>query len=362
MNKQWKKLTKNPFLSDYFVIIFFPAVVAWHYHEGQAVRLMLVCVAAAAAFEALFQGVVCQYALKKPKKQDFPLAIFMGLCTAMAMPVSAPLWFPVFGLLFGFAVASFAVPFVSKWVPFFTKVQIMPAVAAIAFLSFFRKTMFAYTPYLAAGASGTELETLSVLPSLGYMLKNGAFPAKGMYSSGDILTGAVTGPVGAACIVVLLAAFAYLLLRRPAFILAPTSFLLTAAVWAFLFPRGQVGRLASVGYELSAGVLLFTAVFLLSLPRFLPRDHRHKLIYGAVCALLTMLLRRIGPFEETVCAAIFIMSFTLPFFNRRAAQPVRARRVKREKPAQPESARPNILKTPPTQEEILEKFLKDKER
>lgn len=360
MNKEWKKRTKNPFLSDYFVIIFFPAVVAWHYHEGQAVRLILICILAAAGFEALFQGIVRQYALKKPKLCDFPTAIYMGLCTAMALPASAPVWFPVLGLLFAFAVTSLALPFAAKRAPFLKNVQIVPAAAAIAFLSFFRKIMFSYTPYLP-GEVITATETLGPLPSLGQMLKSGVFSAEGMYSAGDIITGAVTGPLGTACLVVILAAFVYLLLRRPAFMIAPAGFLLAAVAWAFLFPRADLGHLLSVGYELSAGMLLFAAVFLLSLPRFLPRSHLHKLIYGALCALLTMILRRVGPFEESVYISIFLMSFTIPLFNGKT-EPLRARRVLRETPAKKESIQQDIEQKTLTQEELLEKFLKDQKR
>lgn len=331
INKKWKNLTKNSFLSDYFIIIFFPIVLSWHFHGGNALRLIVISVLAALGLEALFNNVVYRYAFKRIRKNDLPLAAYMGICTAMALPASAPFWFPIVGLIFAYLITGLFVPLLSKKQAMFSRLHIMPAAAALTFLSFFHKILFTYTPVLAE-ASEDALAEVVALPSLANMLSEGVFSAEGMYTAGDILTGAVTGPLGTGCVVVILAALVFLFLRRPIFALAPSSFILLSIVWAFLFPRQDLGRFTSIGYELSAGMLLFAAVFLLSFPKYLPRKNMHKLIYGALTALLTMILRRILPIEETVFIAMFIMNFSLLFFNKNVKTTARVRRVAKEQP------------------------------
>ena len=87
-----------------------------------------------------------------------------------------------------------------------------------------------------------------------------------------------------------------------------------------LFPR-LLGptfrtRLISVGMELCAGSLLFAAVFLLPDPAIMPGRWYMRLAWGGMAAVLCMLLRFLGSFEEGVCFAVLLADAFLPLFYR----------------------------------------------
>ena len=52
--------------------------------------------------------------------------------------------------------------------------------------------------------------------------------------------------------------------------------------------------------------LLFGAVFLITDVSTLPKGGVVKVVYGAVCGVICMIMRSVGTYEETVCFAVLM--------------------------------------------------------
>ena len=328
----WKGLTKNTYLKTFFLLLFFCVIMAIYYHKGAAVKILLCACVSSLLLEFAF-GALKQHVLNQaPPFTDFPLALYMGLCTALMLPAYAEfpsfnaVFLPFVGLLFAHCLSAFLIPLISKSVLKQNRFQINPAAAAMTFLTIlFRKASFAYPiPDSAQGQSARD--------SVGKILADGTVGSGFPYKFTDFFTGRITGAMGVTCVAILLAAGLYLILSKPAYALAPIGFVLVCGLFALIFPRAELVaavpiqnimspegappvRLVSVLLELSSGYLLFAAFFLLSIPKYLPKKFEHRLIYGVLCALLTMIFRRFDIHEETVCIVIFLTGFLIPFFN-----------------------------------------------
>lgn len=64
--------------------------------------------------------------------------------------------------------------------------------------------------------------------------------------------------------------------------------------------------------EISAGMLVFTALFLLPNPATLPKTHLQRLLYGMAAGGICMLLRYFGAYEEGACFAVLLMNAVWP--------------------------------------------------
>lgn len=89
----------------------------------------------------------------------------------------------------------------------------------------------------------------------------------------------------------------------------PTAaFLGTAALAAFCFPRITTGRFQSVLYELTSGLLLFGAIFLINDPATSPKSQMTRTIYAAIAGVVVMIFRYLGAYEEGLVFAILLMN------------------------------------------------------
>lgn len=174
-----------------------------------------------------------------------------------------------------------------------------PAAAGIAFVTVtWPAQVFAYPVPLEG------LERLVTSP--GYkIMSSGGVPT---YDGLDLLLGNFPGPMGATNILVLLTCLLFLMVRKTNNGKMAGAFLGSCALYAFLFPRINGGRLESVYYELVSGALVFAAIFLISDPATSPKRESSKVVYAAIAGLVTMLFRRFGGFEESVFFVILIMN------------------------------------------------------
>ena len=106
----------------------------------------------------------------------------------------------------------------------------------------------------------------------------------------------------------LLACFGYLVIRKTISWRPTAAFLGTAVLAAFCIPRITTGRFQSVLYELTSGLLLFGAVFLVNDPATSPKSQMTRTIYAAIAGVVVMIFRYLGAYEEGLVFAILLMN------------------------------------------------------
>lgn len=180
-----------------------------------------------------------------------------------------------------------------------------PAAGGAAFVTLCWPTaMFSYPrPFVTLPLTPTV--DIALERSTTYSLSLGGLPAVDYL---DMALGNVPGPMGTVHILVLLACMFYLFVRRAVKLNMTGGFMLGAAVFALLFPRGALTPFQSVAYELMSGSLLFAAIFLLSDPVTSPKRPIARTLYGVAGGVLCMFFRYIGRLEESVLFGILIMN------------------------------------------------------
>ena len=180
-----------------------------------------------------------------------------------------------------------------------------PAAGGFAFAAIcWPQAMFSYPP-VQSSQPAFALATEGLGHSAAYALQMDGRPGVDLL---DMLLGNFIGPMGATNILVILACLVYLIARSTVDWRLSGSFLATAALMAFLFPRAGLGRGASVGYEMMSGMLLFAAVFLITDPVTSPKRSSSKVFYGAAAGVVIMLFRRFGGFEDSCVFAILLLN------------------------------------------------------
>lgn len=290
------RLTRK-YMLDILAMLFAPVVMAWYYYGSRALWLMVISV-----LTAVFCEHVGAHLIKSlPTLRDLS-AVVTGLLVALCLPVSVPVWVVI--LASSFAILAAKLPFGNA-----RSVLFSPAAAGLAFVTIcFPDYVFAYPAIPGSGEQvgvfGTSTFTAGM--SLSQMLTQSTSVGGGAASYLDILIGNFPGAMGTGCVIALIGALLYMAVRRKKMFGVAAAFLVTCAVYAFLFPRIMTGRLESVFMELSGGMLLFAGVLILPYEGLLPKRFYGRLVYGAAAGLICMLFRTFGTFEEGAVFAILI--------------------------------------------------------
>ena len=142
-------------------------------------------------------------------------------------------------------------------------------------------------------------------------------------STVSLLSGNFSGPIASAGVIVLVACALYLCVRRSASPIIFTSYIGTCALLAWMFPRSALPAADGVLLELCTGLLLFAGVFLMGDPVTAPRFWLARILYGALGAVLVMLLRHYGRFECCEFFAVLLVNALSPILDRFAWRTVR---------------------------------------
>lgn len=278
---------------DYLVMLIAPCIVSFMYYGSRALAVIV---------SGVLGAVICDVAASFIIGKRFLLRdtsnIFIGAAIAVMMPASVPLYVPAIAAAAGVLTAK--IPFGSS-----LKAPFVPAAAGFAIASVcFKEQVFTY-------AQNTE-ERLFGAKSLAALLSEGSAVHINIGNIFDIITGNISGPMGTGCGILMVVCGCYLFVRRRSALLATAGFIGACVIFAALFPRGNSSALTSVILELSAGSLLFASVFLITDVSTLPKGGAVKVVYGAVCGILCMIMRRVGTYEETVCFAVLMANGTSP--------------------------------------------------
>lgn len=162
--------------------------------------------------------------------------------------------------------------------------------------------VFQYAKPFSKVGLGWTVET-ELFRSPAHSLQLGGVPST---SSTDLLLGDFAGPIGATFCLVVLSCMVLLIVHGAMKWQAPVSYLVTCALWAFLFARVTATGLFSVMLEMFCCGIPFAAAYLVAEPTLCPHSDRAKLWYGVFVGVLTMLFNRFGAFENGVCFALLV--------------------------------------------------------
>lgn len=272
---------------DYIIMLIAPAILSVMYYGARAAAVIAVSVLSA---------VISDFAANFLLKRSFLLRdlsnIFIGAAIAMMMPAGIPLYVPVIASAAGVLTAK--IPFGSS-----LRAPFVPAAAGFAIVSVcFKEEVFTYTHNIEDKLFGAK--------SLASLLAQGSPIRIHISNVFEVISGNISGPMGTGCGILMVVCCCYLFVRRRSSLLATAGFIGACVIFAMVSPRVSASPLISVVLELSAGSLLFGAVFLVTDPATLPKGGAVKLIYGAVCGVICMFMRKFGTYEETVCFAVLM--------------------------------------------------------
>ncbi len=124
----------------------------------------------------------------------------------------------------------------------------------------------------------------------------------------DAFVGNVGGCIGEISALALLLGGVYLIVRGVIRARIPVAYIATVAVLTFIFPKGDVDRLAWMLYQLFTGGLFLGAFFMATDYVTSPVTKKGEIIFGIGCGLLTVFIRYFGGYPEGVSYSILIMN------------------------------------------------------
>ena len=284
-----------------------PAMLWGVYVFGmRALALAVISVACAIGWEAAAQVV-----LKQPVTVRDLSAAVTGLLLAMNLPVSAPLWMPVVGTFI-------AIVMVKQLFGGIGKNFVNPALAARVFLFIsFASSMSIYP------AAGSRVNSMAVQLGEGDIvagatplasLKNGALPDVNLF---DLITGSnMGGCIGEVSALLLAAGGIYLMIRHVITWHIPVAYIGTVALLTFFFPQSCGVAANFMLAELFSGGLMLGAFFMATDYATSPVTTDGRLMFGAGCGLLTIMIRYFGSYPEGVSFAILIMNLLVWYIDK----------------------------------------------
>lgn len=270
------------------IIALVPAMIGSIYFFGfDAVRLLLVTIVAAIAFEAGTQKL-----LKKPLRIMDLSAVVTGILLALNLPAGTPWWVAVFG-------AGFAIIIVKELFGGIGQNFMNPALGArAALVASWPRIMTAYvTPDGVSAAT-----PLQILKS-----GSGNLPAIERMVFGDI-----GGVIGETSAILLLIGGLYLIIRGVIDWKTPAIYIGTTA--ALLLVLGVDS--SNLLYHVLGGGLILGAFFMATDYSSSPVTPMGKIIFAVGCGLLTALIRVKGGLPEGVTYSILIMNVATPLIER----------------------------------------------
>ncbi len=285
------------------LIALLPALVwACWYFGLRALTLTLISVGACVLSEWLF----C-LATKRENSIGDLSAVVTGVLLAFCLPITTPLWMPVFGAVFAIVVVKMLFGGIGRNF-------LNPALAGRVFL------FLSFPSYLSGNnafpSSAVSKGLSAFLPSVTVDGVSSSTVLAEMPMEDftgnlwNMFYGAMPGCIGEVSKLLLLVGFIYLLARKVVSWQIPVTFISSFFLLVFLLPQSGVG-MESITYamaELLSGGLFLAALFMATDYSTSPMTFGGKLIYGTLCGALTVFFRYFGSYPEGVSFAVLIMN------------------------------------------------------
>ena len=279
----------------YVIIALLPTSLFGIYNFGlKALLLILITIAACVATEWIFDKIVH----KKNTIGDLS-AVVTGLLLALNLPVSLPWWEAVIGGVFAIAIVKCI--FGGLGQNFMN-----PALGARCFLLI---------------AFAADMTNFNVTRN-GVDVYTGATPLALIRESGlsavnvrDMLVGNTAGTIGETSVIAILIGAIILILLGVIDLKIPGAYIITFAVFMFLFGASRFD-FSYVVAQLCGGGLMLGAFFMPTDYVTSPITPKGKIIFGICCGLLTGIFRCFGANAEGVSFSIILSNILVPLIER----------------------------------------------
>lgn len=268
-------------------IAMLPAAGYGIYHFGiKAALVLMVSILACVLSEYVFETL-----MKKPVTVSDGSALVTGMILGLNMPPAIPLWIPFLG-------GVFAIIVVKQLYGGLGQNFMNPALAARCFLMIsFAGKMTDFT-YRDAVAGATPLAALKAGQNVDITA---------------MFIGRISGTIGEVSVIALLLGAVYLLFKKVISIEIPGAYILTVAVFVFVFGHQNIPYVLA---HLCGGGLIFGAFFMATDYATTPVTPRGKILFGILLGVLTGLFRLFGSTAEGVSYAIIIGNILVPLIEK----------------------------------------------
>lgn len=238
-----------------------------------------------------------EYAFEKYMKKPITIgdgsALVTGMILGLNMPPSIPVWIPCLG-------GAFAIIVVKQLYGGLGQNWMNPALAARCFLliSFAGKMTQFTDPATDAIASATPLAIMKSGGEVAWM---------------DLMIGKIPGTIGEVSVIALLIGAAYLLYKKVISLRIPGTYILTFAIFAFIFGRQDINYVLA---QIFGGGLIFGAFFMATDYVTSPITPNGQIVFGICLGLLTGLFRIFGGSAEGVSYAIIFCNMLVPLIEK----------------------------------------------
>ncbi len=250
---------------------------------------------------SILTAVVCECVWQKLMKQKVRIsdlsAVVTGLILGLNLPANAPFWLPIVGSalaiilvkqLFGGLGHNFMNPamfaraaLLASWPVYMTK-YMLP-----------QRVLFGSAAPMEADAIASATPLIS---------------AK-QWTTLDLFVGNIPGSIGEVCKAAILLGFAYLLVKKVITWHVPVFFAGSVAALSFLLGSDPLQAVLTGG-------VLFGAVFMATDYVTNPMGHIGQCIFGFMCGLIVVVIRKFGGYPEGVTYAILFMNCMTPLIDR----------------------------------------------
>ena len=250
-------------------------------------------VVAATVASCVLSEYVFETIMKKPITIGDGSALVTGMILGLNMPPTIPVWMPCLG-------GVFAIIVVKQLYGGLGQNWMNPALAARCFLliSFAGSMTKSTDPTTDAIASATPLAVMKAGGDVNWM---------------DLFIGKIPGTIGEISTIALLIGAAYLLFKKVISIRIPATYILTFAIFAFIFGRQDINYVLA---EVCGGGLIFGAFFMATDYVTSPITPKGQILFGICLGLLTGLFRLFGGSAEGVSYAIIFCNMLVPLIEK----------------------------------------------
>lgn len=250
-----------------------------------ALMVLLVTVAACVASEYVYETI-----MKKPITVYDLSAVVTGMILALNMPANIPLWIPALGGIFAIIV-------VKQLYGGIGQNFMNPALAGRCFLLI----------SFAGKMSDFALDGWTGATPLAQLKAGETVDLAAMF------VGKIPGTIGEVSVIALLVGGAYLAYRQVISLRIPVTYILTVAVFAFVFGQQDMTYVAA---HICGGGLIFGAFFMATDYVTSPITPGGQIAFGVLLGVLTGLFRIFGGSAEGVSYAIIISNMLVPLIEK----------------------------------------------
>jgi RnfABCDGE-type electron transport complex D subunit len=288
-----------------------------------ALTVIAVTVICCALFEA-----GSQFLARRPVTLQDGSAVLTGLILALTLPPGLPLWICAVGAFVAIVVAKavFGGLGQNPFNPAMTG-RVFLLIAFPAPLTRWLvpagtgETLFdqPVTAFDAAGnivpLASEQVDAVTAATPLGLLAEKGAHAVAALGDGSAVFWGQINGSLGETSALFLLLGGAALLLMRIITWHIPVSFLAAVAVLALVTSGVDDATYAGPVFHLFTGGVMIGAFFMATDYVTSPMHPAGKLIFGAGCGILTMVIRLWAGYPEGVSFAVLIMNACVPIID-----------------------------------------------